>query len=503
MAGHTVLSCEAGAYAGGAYSTTWEKFLRTMGGAYAAGVNQTVVHGFSYATARRELAGLRRLHARTTEPPATASPGARGTRPGGTSRTCPATSAACTRCCRPAARASTSPSSGRPATPPPASAPPGSPRRASRSAGPTSSSAGRCSTCPAPRVSDGSWPRTDRRTRPCSSRATSSTAPRRPSPLADARRLLASPEPDCPSSCSAPGRAPYSRPASRPRRERPAARGPRASSLAQPRVRERRRQDRRPRRPRRLSGCAPDVRYATSSTLLNAHRVRRRRRLLLPLQRQARRDRQAARWRPSTTRSPCAARPPCTPFPTCSTRGRESPSRLARYTEDADGITLRVTLQPGRDHGRRPRPPGPLRRPQRQPAACRGQRAPTARSTPPAVWPSARRTAARTPPSSPGAVRPPPRSRPYPTPCLSTHGSSTSRTGTRGTGPTDTDVVRRTLVLDALVPWSQIAELADFRGHRPLPHHGDPARRLDLGHGAYLELGTVNDTSGSPSTGTA
>ncbi|MFE9680522.1 glycosyl hydrolase [Streptomyces sp. NPDC006285] len=49
MAGHTVLSCEAGAYAGSAYSTTWQRFLRTMGGAYAAGVNQTVVHGFSYA----------------------------------------------------------------------------------------------------------------------------------------------------------------------------------------------------------------------------------------------------------------------------------------------------------------------------------------------------------------------------------------------------------------------------------------------------------------------
>ncbi|KUN76360.1 glycosyl hydrolase [Streptomyces griseoruber] len=50
MAGHTVLSCEAGAYNGSAYSTTWDRFLRTMGGAYAAGVNQTVVHGFSYAT---------------------------------------------------------------------------------------------------------------------------------------------------------------------------------------------------------------------------------------------------------------------------------------------------------------------------------------------------------------------------------------------------------------------------------------------------------------------
>ncbi|WP_406369089.1 glycosyl hydrolase [Streptomyces sp. NBC_00647] len=51
MAGHTVLSCEAGAYNGTAYSTTWDRFLRTMGGAYAAGVNQTVLHGFSYATA--------------------------------------------------------------------------------------------------------------------------------------------------------------------------------------------------------------------------------------------------------------------------------------------------------------------------------------------------------------------------------------------------------------------------------------------------------------------
>ncbi|MCX5257311.1 glycosyl hydrolase [Streptomyces canus] len=51
MAGWRVLSCEAGAYNGSAYSTTWDRFLRTMGGAYAAGVNQTVVHGFSYATA--------------------------------------------------------------------------------------------------------------------------------------------------------------------------------------------------------------------------------------------------------------------------------------------------------------------------------------------------------------------------------------------------------------------------------------------------------------------
>ncbi|MEQ4719499.1 glycosyl hydrolase [Nonomuraea sp. B19D2] len=51
LAGREVLSCEAGAYQGGAYTTTWTKLLRTMGGAYAAGLNQTVLHGFSYATA--------------------------------------------------------------------------------------------------------------------------------------------------------------------------------------------------------------------------------------------------------------------------------------------------------------------------------------------------------------------------------------------------------------------------------------------------------------------
>ncbi|WP_237104674.1 glycosyl hydrolase [Nonomuraea sp. MG754425] len=51
LAGREVLSCEAGAYQGGAYTTTWKTLLRTMGGAYAAGLNQTVLHGFSYADA--------------------------------------------------------------------------------------------------------------------------------------------------------------------------------------------------------------------------------------------------------------------------------------------------------------------------------------------------------------------------------------------------------------------------------------------------------------------
>ncbi|MEV5751541.1 glycosyl hydrolase [Actinoallomurus sp. NPDC052308] len=51
MAGRKVLSGEMGAYTGGAYNTTWKKFLLTAGGAYAAGLNRSVIHGFSYATA--------------------------------------------------------------------------------------------------------------------------------------------------------------------------------------------------------------------------------------------------------------------------------------------------------------------------------------------------------------------------------------------------------------------------------------------------------------------
>ena len=50
LAGNTILSNEAGATAGGAYSTTWETELRKLAPEFAAGVNQNVFHGFSYAT---------------------------------------------------------------------------------------------------------------------------------------------------------------------------------------------------------------------------------------------------------------------------------------------------------------------------------------------------------------------------------------------------------------------------------------------------------------------
>src|SRR5690606_10051805 len=49
MGGHNILSNEAGAFAGGAYSTTWKRMLRTLNPIFAGGVNQTVLHGYSYA----------------------------------------------------------------------------------------------------------------------------------------------------------------------------------------------------------------------------------------------------------------------------------------------------------------------------------------------------------------------------------------------------------------------------------------------------------------------
>ena len=51
MAGNTSCPARRARYAGGAYSTTWEKALRTLGSTFAAGVNQTVFHGFPYADA--------------------------------------------------------------------------------------------------------------------------------------------------------------------------------------------------------------------------------------------------------------------------------------------------------------------------------------------------------------------------------------------------------------------------------------------------------------------
>jgi hypothetical protein len=204
MAGRTVLSCEAGAYNGSAYSTTWDRFLRTMGGAYAAGVNQTVVHGFSYATAPgvswpgfaafspyngaagygeswgprqptwrhlRDISGYLGRVQRVLQ--------------GGTAR----------------ADVAVFRQTGYTATGIGAS---GSPRPAYRSAGPTSSSAARCSTCRTPPSPAGDSPRTAPPTRRCSSKATSSTAPRPRCPRPTPARSSRWPRRGCPWCCSVP-----------------------------------------------------------------------------------------------------------------------------------------------------------------------------------------------------------------------------------------------------------------------------------------------------------
>jgi hypothetical protein len=51
LGGKRILSSEVGAYPGAAYGVTWERILQTLGSEYAAGVNQAVLHGFSYADA--------------------------------------------------------------------------------------------------------------------------------------------------------------------------------------------------------------------------------------------------------------------------------------------------------------------------------------------------------------------------------------------------------------------------------------------------------------------
>ncbi|MBD5780414.1 alpha-L-rhamnosidase [Pelagicoccus sp. NFK12] len=51
MGGRKILSNEAGAFQGLAYSTTWKRVLKKLNPQFAAGVNQTVLHGFSYAEA--------------------------------------------------------------------------------------------------------------------------------------------------------------------------------------------------------------------------------------------------------------------------------------------------------------------------------------------------------------------------------------------------------------------------------------------------------------------
>lgn len=53
MAGLRLLSNEACAFAGGAYSTTWQLVLQTLNPIFTAGINHNVLHGFAYNEAPR------------------------------------------------------------------------------------------------------------------------------------------------------------------------------------------------------------------------------------------------------------------------------------------------------------------------------------------------------------------------------------------------------------------------------------------------------------------
>lgn len=51
MAGKKILSNEAAAFAASAYTVSWDRVLRTLNPIFSAGVNQSVLHGFSYSDA--------------------------------------------------------------------------------------------------------------------------------------------------------------------------------------------------------------------------------------------------------------------------------------------------------------------------------------------------------------------------------------------------------------------------------------------------------------------
>ena len=86
LAGNKILSNEAGATANGAYSTTWETELRKLAPEFTAGVNQNIFHGFSYLTTPSARWPGFSAFSPVSNAPATASRGARASRPGSTPR---------------------------------------------------------------------------------------------------------------------------------------------------------------------------------------------------------------------------------------------------------------------------------------------------------------------------------------------------------------------------------------------------------------------------------
>ena len=490
MAGHTVLSCESGAYNGSAYSTTWDRFLRTMGGAYAAGVNQTVVHGFSYATAPGvSWPGFAAFSPYNGAPGYGESWGPRQP----TWRHAPDIAGYLGRIHQVLQT--------------------GTPRvdvAVFRQTGYTATGIG-ASWFTASGVPLGwthqflSGPLLDL---PNARVSEGRLAPEGPAykalfvegdffysstptlALADARKLLSLARAGLPvvllgafDQALTPG-VPGTDETARLREVL-------ASLLALPNV-------------TRVTdkaavgdalaalGVAPDARYATSSTLLNFHRVSGDTDLFYLCNGK----------HAETVKPPVAAIDhDITLRPT--RRGTTVPylldpwtgevNRIGRYTEDDDGITLRVTLEPGQATVVALGRPGLFgdRNGGRQYAVAsdadsvlftgRGLAVRAAAAGTYTTRLSRGRTVTTTLPAVPAPV-----------PLASWR--LDVEDWTPGAGPTETDIVRRTLLLDALLPWSQIPELADsagigrYRTTVALPADWSAA------HGAHLELGVVSDT---------
>lgn len=168
-------------------------------------------------------------------------------------------------------------------------------------------------------------------------------------------------------------------------------------------------------------------------------------------------------------------------------------TRIARYTETDDGITVRVTLQPGQatvvalgrpglfGDGSGNRPHAVDSDADRVVFTGRGLAVRVAGAGTYTTRLSDGSTATTTVAAVPPPVTP-----------------SRWRLDVEdfrpGADATSTDIVTRTVTLHALPPWSQIPELADSAGVGRYRTTVSLPADWTSAHGAYLELGTVSDT---------
>jgi hypothetical protein len=239
-------------------------------------------------------------------------------------------------------------------------------------------------------------------------------------------------------------------------------------------------------------GVTPDVRHATPSTLLNAHRV----------------TAEADFYYLCNGKHAETVKPPVAPVDHEVTLRRTRVGatvpylldpwtgravRLARYTEDGDGVTLRVTLQPGQvmiaalgrpglfgdRHGGRPHALAT----DADEVLFTGDGL-TVRATRPGTY--------TTRLSRGGTVT---TTVPYvPEPITPDRWRLEVEDWRPGSLPTRTERACRTLELDTLLPWSRISELAESAGIGRYRTTVDLSADWDASCGAYLDLGQVSDT---------